>query len=199
MKSFIVTKFIVFAVLFLISLTLLPTTPAQAHCTPYHPHHCIPTPKPEVIDRRTRGFFLQNNSNNTVYVAYGWHVPYSSKSGDLTVVTEEQWRARGWWSVNPHAGRWIYKSNSTGTMYFRITSRGNTLIPRDYLDSAQFCISERDAFYSSETVKYKKFVLDYDKQNGVYQRHGRGTTCSQAQGEWQTFYRMKIRTTFTVN
>lgn len=195
-------KFVVVGIVALIVAVLVPAAPAAAHCTAYHPHHCVndiydtvnpPAPSPSQVYE----FTLINNSGETVYVAYGKYRPYSSRSGDLMVVTPAAWVAEGWWSVAPGAQRNIYRSNTDDRIYFRIENSKGAVVPRSYDSTAEFCTSNY-AFTSVELEKKQtgnrnNFQINANRQNVS------GATCAEAGGQWETFYKMRVHMNFTVN
>lgn len=150
----------------------------------------------------TNEFTVINKTGSPVYVAYGYHVPYSSSSGSsgyrLMVVTPEHWIATGWFKVAPYSSRDIVNTSSS-KMYFRLESNGNTITPRNYEHSANFCIHSTKAFFSKEYVESDRFEVQYDKQGGTYQNYRSGSSCSSANGQWHKFFKMNVHMTFTVN
>lgn len=195
-------KLFVFGLVTLLTAVALPVNPAAAHCTAYHPHHCIndvydtvnpPAPSPSQVYE----FTVINNSGETVYVAYGKYRPYSSRSGDLMIVTPAAWTAEGWWSVAPGARRNIYRSNTDDRIYFRIENSRGAIVPRNYDGTAEFCTSN-SAFNSVEMEQQRpgnrnNFMVNANSRS-VY-----GATCAEAGGQWETFYKMRVHMNFTVN
>ncbi len=195
-------KFVVFVLAALIIAVLAPAAPAAAHCTAYHPHHCVDdiydTVNPSApSSSQVYEFTLINSSNETVYVAYGKYRPYSSRSGDLAVVTLAAWTAEGWWSVAPGTSRNIYRSNSDEHIYFRFESSSDAIVPSSYESSAEFCTSNY-AFYSEEMEQQQPS----NRYNFRIRANGQNTnaaTCAEAGGQWETFYKMRVHMDFTVN
>lgn len=199
----ILHRVVVCSLALLLGALLMPASPASAHCTPYHPHHCLDDIE-ETINPSTPSsdqiyeFTLINKSSETVYVAYGKYRPYSSNTNGLAFITPAAWVAQGWWSVAPGARQIIYRSYSDDHIYFRIENRFGDLAPRSHEGSAQFCTSSY-AFYSTEMEKQypgsnNNFAMSIN--NGA---RTTGVTCSQVGGEWDTFYKMRAHMDFTVN
>jgi hypothetical protein len=201
-----------FALLLAAGALFWPAGVAQAHCTGLHPHHCVDdvietvlTPHPTImpVQQATKGFLVVNNSSNTLYVARGWRTGggTSQSAGDynLPAMSSKTWDAQGWWPVEPYTSEWIYKSSDAGEMYFRIQSNGEALVPNNHSGSASFCVQQSYAFHSKE-YDDGKFDLMYDASGNSYINHvSQQDSCSDSGGEWSTFYKMKIMTTFTVN
>lgn len=184
----LVRKFFVVCVAMSIVALLAPASPAAAHCTAYHPHHCAN----DIYDAvnpsapssgQVYEFTLINNSSETVYVAYGKYRPYSSRSGDLAVVTLAAWTAEGWWSVEPGTRHNIYRSNSDDHIYFRFENSSGAIVPRNYESSAEFCTSNY-AFYSEELEQQQSG----NRNNFRVRANGQNTnaaTCAGAGGQQQ--------------
>ena len=130
-------------------------------------------------------------------MAYGNYRPYSSRSGDLAVVTPAAWIVQGWWSVAPGAQQTLYRSYSDDHIYFRIQDRNGTITPRNYENSAEFCTSS----YGFSTIEMDNQTAG-NRNNFQISANGsrtNGATCAAAGGEWKTFYKMRAHMDFTVN
>src|SRR5690606_13622642 len=177
---------------------LWPAGVAQAHCTVYHPHHCVddvidtvvpPRPTFVPVAPATRGFRVVNNSGEPVYVARGWHAGggTSLPAGgyNLPMVPKKSWDAKGWWSVEPYSSRWIYESSDSGEMYFRVESGGEAITPLEYSHTASFCVHPTYGFHSKEYEDLGQFDLMYGNNGDsgyLYNMNGRDS-CSEAGGE----------------
>lgn len=188
-------------VLAMLSLALLiPAHPASARVTASSPHvnaeELGATAQSSSFDNDTDQvyeFTLINNSLRTVYVAYGKYRPYDG--GELA--PPSAWIASGWWRVAPGTSRSIYRSSSDDHIYFRIEDSNGAVVPRNYEDSADFCTSTH-AFTSTELEQQSagngaNFRIKAN-DGATY-----GATCAEAGGQWETFYKMRVHTDFTVH
>ncbi|MGE5658566.1 MAG: DUF1036 domain-containing protein [Actinomycetota bacterium] len=153
----------------------------------------MPQRRSEIYDR----FNLTNQSNETVYFAYGEYRPGSTSSGDgsgssLAVITPPSWVSEGWWSVNPGESKVVYETRSKGkSIYIRITSNSGVKVPDQSEHIAAFCISNQ-GYSSKEIERASSFSLTINGQSN------RGSSCEQIGGRLESFWRVKANINFIV-
>jgi hypothetical protein len=179
---------------------------ASAHCTLYHPHHCVPEipPGPSApVDLRTIRFMVVNNSSTPAFVTRGYRNSggASTPAGSYTlpVMPRPSWDATGWWRVEPFSTREIYSSSSNDLMYFRVEHNGQVVIPSGITETASFCI-HGSSYYSKE-YDSGTFTVSYEAngRGGYNYQNAERSSCEDAGGFWRTFYRSRIRHTVTLN
>jgi hypothetical protein len=144
-----------------------------------------------------QGIEVINDGAHTLSIAYGWYEAAKSAQpiGDFTlpVVLSDYWAAQGWIEVEPNSSYTLYPSAANLEAYIRIEADGKVISPPGSAAIRDFCVSAHN-FVSKAQIGTEWYVLE-DEQGSA----DSGENCSDAGGEWHTFYRMERMTSFVVN
>lgn len=102
----------------------LQTEPIQAHCTPYHPHHCsIISTNPDYYR-----VFIKNNGNRTIRVAISYKPLPCNDCSYVGGHRPPAWNDRGWWTLSPGGQAYIADTQNRYVYFYAETVSGPRLV-----------------------------------------------------------------------
>ncbi len=155
----------------------------------------------EVINNRTYGFTLINNSNSEVCIAKARFNPYSSRPS----VTYSHYYASGWFCIAPFSSKTLFKSRVGGAddvLRLHISKGGQTLIPKKTRGGVRYLCINNGKFSSVNHKSARE--SNYLRINNTRMYFGgnlsyKNKTCASVGGRKAPFYGFKRYFEYTVN